>query len=97
MSQAAAEILQLTATFTCEGELDSEQVWWLDGNIRDAENMKEDGALGKEDDDNDESALEQSIGEHVRQMVAELLLAGLDAPVSCCCCFCCCCCFWPYL
>ena len=25
VSQAAAEILQLTATFTCEGELDSEQ------------------------------------------------------------------------
>ena len=28
MSQAAAEILQLTATFTCEGELDSEQGTW---------------------------------------------------------------------
>ena len=31
-SQAAAEILQLSATFTCEGELDSERAWWMDGN-----------------------------------------------------------------
>jgi hypothetical protein len=86
-SQAAAEILQLTATFTCEGELDSERAWWMDGNIRDAENMEEidsadngrvDG--GKEDDDTDDALIEDSIGEHVRQMVAELIVSGLEAP-----------------
>jgi hypothetical protein len=79
VSQAAAEILQLTATFTCEGELDSEQVWWLDGNIRDAENM-EGSDFGMEDDDLEESKMETSIGEHVRQMVVELLLSGIDSP-----------------
>ena len=36
--------------------------------------------LGKEDDDTADSEIEGSIGEHVRQMVAELLLSGLDAP-----------------
>ena len=46
-ARAAAEILQLSATFTCEGELDSESSWWMDGNIRDAENMDDSMDAGK--------------------------------------------------
>ena len=53
---AQEEALQQHATFTCDGELDSEQLWWLDGILQDNESLEAEGPRVGDDMDNDGAA-----------------------------------------